>query len=108
MTPLSLPALREAALKAGSVNVPLATAWDLRWHDPFWLAAWQRWQDARHGWAKTWPYVDFKYLGSVYDPDPALIPEALQSAAALEYIEARKGYLAANELYEEVCHGKAC
>jgi len=102
MTTLSLPALREVATKAGSVNVPLASAYDLRWHDPFWLAAWQRWQDARHGWDRNWPYVDFKFLGSVspYNPDPTRIPGPIHAAAALEYVEARKAYLAITALYD--------
>jgi hypothetical protein len=98
---MALPELREVAAKNGSVNVHLATAWNLRWHDPFWLAAWDRWNKARHAWARTWPYVDFKFLGSVYAPDPARIPEPTQSAAALEYVEARKAYLAANKLYPD-------
>lgn len=100
MAPLSLPDLREEALKASSVNVPLATHWDLRWHDPFWLAAWERWNKARHAWARTWPYVDFKFIRpSIFEPDPSIIPEPTQAAAALEYMEARKAYLAANKLY---------
>jgi hypothetical protein len=45
--------------------------------------------------------VDFKYLRSVYAPDPSVIPEPTQAAAALEYVEARKAYLAANDLYED-------
>jgi hypothetical protein len=100
MEPMTLPALREVAIKNGSVNVHLATHWNLRWHDPFWLAAWQRWQDARNAWARVWPCMDFKFIKpSIFEPDPSIIPEPTQAAAALEYMEARKAYLAANKLY---------
>jgi hypothetical protein len=99
MTSLSLSDLREVARKAGSVNVDLATHYDLRWHDPFWLAAWNRWNQARHAWARTWPYVDFKFMGSVYAPDSDRIPEPSQAAVAREYNEAREAYLAATKLY---------
>ena len=100
---MTLQELREVAAKKGSVNVHLATAYNLRWHDPDWLATWERWSRARDGWRRTWPYVGFKFMpGSIYNPDPSLIPDPTQAAAALEYVEARKVYLATTALYSDV------
>lgn len=97
MEPLPLPELRELARSNGSVNVDLADYYNLRWHDPFWLSAWERWNKARHEWSRTWPYVGFKFIPSIYEPDPNLIPEPVHAAVALEYVEARKAYLSATQ-----------
>jgi len=99
-SPLGLPALRDAATQNGSVNAHLASAWELRWHDLFWLERWQRWNDARHAWARTWPFVDFQYLtGGVYAPDA--IPDPTADRVAREYIAARRAYQDAMRLYAE-------
>lgn len=104
LEPMNLVALRELAAKNGSVNVHEATAWDLRWHDPFWNAAWQRWQTAKNIWRLTWVQIPLDHLygsdrSSIYVPDPSLIDEPAKSLAQ-EYIDARDAYKAACDLYQ--------
>jgi hypothetical protein len=100
---MTLDELREVATKNKSVNVHLASAYDLRWHDPFWLSAWERWCKARAAWDTTWPYVDmvaFRHEEfGVYNPKVELISDATKAAVAREYIEAREAYKAATKLY---------
>ena len=105
MSAMPLTELREVATRNKSVNAHLASAWCLRWHDPFWLAAWERWCKARAAWHKTWPYVDmiaFRHEEyGVYNPKAELITDPTKAVVAREYIEAREAYLAANKLYPE-------
>jgi hypothetical protein len=101
MSSLSFEALQAVAVRNGSVNVHLASAWDLRWHDPFWLSAWERWSKARSAWDRDWWFVPIKELGDLYSPDPARITIPRLAASALEYIEARKAYLVANGFYPQ-------
>ena len=107
---MNLTELREVATKNKSVNVHLGSAWDLRWHDPFWLAAWERWEKARWTWRENmlrWfddiriNKSQFEEGDNVYCPNPDRITNPELAAFAREYIEAREAYKAANKLYPD-------
>jgi len=100
-TPLSIEELRATAIANRSVNVHLASHWSLRWHDPFWIAAWERWNAAKRAWGHVWPGLDWNQYGEVYKPVPAGILDPTQRAIAQEYLDARTAYHATNELYPE-------
>ena len=105
---MNLEELREVARKNGSINVDLASAWSLRWHDPSWIVIWERWNKARHVWRENMlRWFDDIRLGhgrfeegdDVYNPNPERIGDPELAAMAREYIEAREAYLGANKLY---------
>ena len=86
--------LRARAKASGSVNVDLATVYELRWHDPEWLAAWERYQIAVNDWDRTWPGVDMRAFtgdGDVYHPNLDLVDEPAK-AVAVEYLTALAEY----------------
>lgn len=108
MPRMTLDELREVATRNKSVNVHLASAYDLRWHDPFWLSAWERWQKARNTWdANRDRWFDdirrnkgqFEEGDSVYCPSPDRITDPELATMAREYIEAREAYHSATKLY---------
>ena len=93
MTPRTVPTidkLRE--LGKNSCNVHLASPYSLRWHDPVWLASWERWQKARNTWRRTMLEVPFALLNG-FEPKniEGMEPEA--AAVAREFQEAREDYL---------------
>ena len=97
---MPLKELREVARQNGSVNVDLADRYALRWHDPEWLATWERWQKARAAWDKTWPFVDmiaFRLPFDVFSPDVVNIGDPVKRAVAQEYLDARVVYKAATQ-----------
>lgn len=100
-SPMPEPELRELAKANRSVNVDLASYYELRWHDPFFLSTWGRWNEARHAWARTWPYVGFKFIPNIYAPDPTIIPESTHASVAREYNESREAYLALIKHYQD-------
>ena len=85
------------------------TTWDYetRWHDPAFLKLWQRWQDARNRWHRTFPpAIDGKFRFNVYPTNDLATEIALvtgnppsklrddMEAALREFIEARLAYFA--------------
>lgn len=87
--PLPLGELREVARSNGSVNVDLASHYDLRWHDPAWLAAWERRCAAANAWRATWPNVPFAEMPKgIYQPVPSLMTDPEKRAVAEEYLSA--------------------
>jgi hypothetical protein len=100
MTALSIEALRARATANGSgCNVDVASAWSLRWHDPFWIAAWERWRAAQAAWGRVWPNLDWNQYGDVYQPSPGKIVDLTLRAIAQEYLDARTAYKATFDLY---------
>jgi len=100
MTALSLEALRERATenRCGG-NIDVASAWSLRWHDPFWIQVWERWRAAQTAWGRVWPNLDWNQYGDVYVPKPAGILDPVLRAIAQEYLDAREAYKASFDLY---------
>ncbi len=67
-----------------------------RFRDVGFIKVWTRWWNARNAWAKAWEHLDFSLGGpdSRYNPDPSLIPDPTQRAAAQEFLDARAAYKA--------------
>lgn len=100
-TPLPFQKLREVARTNNSVNVDLASYYELRWHDDHFVTIWKRWETARSAWRNHWyeamPMSLWRGL-DVYDPKPETLPEP-HAAMAREFIESRKLYLGTLDHY---------
>lgn len=70
-------------------------AWENRFRDPHFVDIWDRWRIARGLWDKLRKCTPFKEGGEdmFFNPDPALISDPTNRAAAQEYISARSAYL---------------
>jgi len=80
-------------------NVDEFSAWSLRWKDPFWVQAWERWRAAQVAWGRVWPGLDWHQYGDVYKPRPEGIVDPTLRAIAQEYLDAREAYHATCDLY---------
>jgi hypothetical protein len=106
---MSHEVLRGRATANRSVNADLATYWELRWHDPFFLEAWQAFNAASAVWDRTWKNMDFKYLrpicpgrSSVFWPDVTAIPEDHPARSICQaYVAAKARYHAAIDHYAD-------
>lgn len=112
MIPLPFRELQARAEANRSVNTHLATPWNLRWHDPFFIAAWERFNAAQVAWNRAWKRLDWKYLRGTDHPDPArahatlwpdvtVIPAGPEHDAAVEYLAAKAAYLASWDHYPD-------
>lgn len=94
IAPLPLEELRALAKSAGGVNTHVATYYDLRWHDPAWVASWRRWNMARAAWDQAWPTVPYAEMEDISNPSAQYIINAEHRAAAEEFLAARLAYKA--------------